>query len=91
MAGRREVLLRLYLVGTRVADRDRATRIAERLEARRRVLGRPGEWWVTYEAADVTEAMATCEAELSRLDPAWHQILDFAAVPAEARLGARPV
>lgn len=74
-------ILKLSLVGTGVADLERATLLADRLAARRLVTGEAPEWQVLYEAADTAEAMALCEAELGELDPRWLEILDFTALP----------
>jgi hypothetical protein len=45
---------------------------------------------VLYEAADISEAMALCAADLDDLDPGWAEILDFEAVPSLPRLGGVP-
>lgn len=77
----RSIVLRLHLVGTRVADRERAELIVDRLTTRRLVVVGTGEWRVTYEAADVSAAMRMCEADLEHLDQRWLEILDFMVVP----------
>lgn len=78
---KRSIVLRLQSVVTAAADRRRAGRIVDRLASRRLVIGAAGEWRVAYEAADVSEAMQMCEADLEDLDPRWLEILDFMAVP----------
>jgi hypothetical protein len=89
MAGRSHVLLRLYPVGPRVADRERAARIVERLASRRRVSEGMGEWRVLFDTGDVSEAMGACEADLAAVDPGWVEVLDFAAVAARPNLVRR--
>jgi hypothetical protein len=84
-----EVFLRLFLVAPRIADRERAEQIVERLSARRPVYGEAGEWRLAYEASGVSAAMAMCAAELTELDPRWLEILDFAVLPARLILHAR--
>jgi hypothetical protein len=86
MAGRSRVLLRIYLVGSRVADRRRAEQIVDGLASRRPVSGGAGEWRVVYDTEEVSEAMRICEADLAELDPSWLEILDFAALPTRPRL-----
>ena len=73
-------VIRLFLVGSRIADRERAELIVDRLAARRPVADGAGEWLVTYGTAGTSEAMRSCEADLTAIDPGWIEILDFAAV-----------
>jgi hypothetical protein len=81
MAARSQVLLRLFLVGPRAADRERADRIVDGLAERRPVSDGMGDWRVIYDSEEISEAMRMCEADLAELDPGWLEILDFAAVP----------
>jgi len=79
--GRSLVLLRIRLVGPRIADRERAESILGLLAARRPLEGGVGEWRVVYDTPEISEAMRMCEADLTELDPGWMAILDFEAVP----------
>jgi hypothetical protein len=74
-------VLRLYTVGARPAERERAALLVDRLSSRRKVSGDGPEWRVLYECRDVSEAMRLCAEDLSEIDPAWLEILDFEAVP----------
>jgi hypothetical protein len=74
-------VLRLYTMGARSADRERAALLVDRLASRRKVTGDGPEWSVLYEVLDVSEAMRLCAADLTEIDPAWIEILDFKAVP----------
>jgi hypothetical protein len=74
-------VIRLFLVGSRTADRERAELIVDRLAATRPITGGAEEWRVMYPVTDASEAMAMCEADLSGLEPAWLEILDFEALP----------
>lgn len=85
-----QIPLRLFPTSQRTAARERAARVVERLESHRPISAGDGEWQVLYEAADISEAMAMCAADLDDLDPGWEEILDFEAVPSFPRLGARP-
>jgi hypothetical protein len=76
----------LFLVGSRVADRERAELIVDRLAERRPVSGGVGEWRVVYPTGDTSEAMRMCEEDLNALDPSWLQVLDFRALPSHSLL-----
>ncbi|HEX4306434.1 MAG TPA: hypothetical protein VHZ54_10375 [Solirubrobacterales bacterium] len=73
--------LELTLVAGGIADRERATLLADRLGARRPLTGESPTWQVRYEGLGTTEAMALCEAELDELGPGWFEVLDFRALP----------
>jgi hypothetical protein len=90
MAGRSHVLLRIYLVGSKVADGRRAEQIVDGLASRRPVSGGAGEWRVVYETEEISEAMRICEADLTELDPGWLEILDFAALASRPILRVEP-
>jgi hypothetical protein len=81
-------VLRLYTVGTLSGDPDRAALLVDRLASRRQVSGDGPEWLVLYECRDVSGAMELCAAELTEIDPAWVEILDFSAVPSRPIRGA---
>jgi hypothetical protein len=74
-------VLRLFTVGARPADLERAALLVDRLASRRKVTGDGPEWRVLYECPGVSEAMRLCVADLTEIDPAWIEILDFTAVP----------
>ena len=74
-------VLEVSLVAGGVSDRERAELLVDRLAALRRVGGEGPRWAVVYPAADVTEAMALCETDLTQLDPTWFQILEIRALP----------
>jgi hypothetical protein len=76
-------VLRLYTVGARPADRERAALLVDRLASRRKVAGDGPEWRVRYECRDVSEAMRLCAADLTEIDPAWIEVLDFKALPSK--------
>jgi hypothetical protein len=76
-------VLRLYTVGARPADLQRAALLVDRLSSRRRVSGDGPEWRVSCECRDVSEAMRLCAEDLSEIDPAWIEILDFKALPSQ--------
>ena len=81
--------LRLYTVATHPADRERTALLVDRLSSRRSVSGDGPEWTVLYQCLDVSEAMRLCAADLSEIEPAWIEILDFKAVPSSPIRGAR--
>jgi hypothetical protein len=89
MAAGSLIPLRLYPTSYRAVPLERAARVVEGLESSRPISAGPGEWQVLYRAADISEAMAMCAADLDLLDPAWEEILDFEAVPSFPRLRAR--
>jgi hypothetical protein len=62
--------------------------IVDRLASLRPVSPGSEEWLVSYEARDVSAAMAACEEELNELDPAWVEVLDFRALPSRPIQGA---
>jgi hypothetical protein len=76
-------VLRLYTVGARPAERERAALLVDRLSSRRKLTGDGPEWRVLYECRDVSEAMRLCAEDLSEIDPAWIEILDFKALPSQ--------
>jgi hypothetical protein len=82
--------LRLYPTSTRSLARERAARVVEGLESSRPISAGQGEWQILYRAADISEAMAMCAADLDLLDPAWEEILDFEAISSFPRLAPRP-
>ncbi len=84
----RSRVLRLNLVGSRPADRERAALIVDRLASRRTVAGDEGQWEVIYETGDTAEAMRLCESDLGEIDPSWFRVLDFIALPSRANLDA---
>lgn len=80
MAGVAIVSLRLYPASPRAGALGRAADVIEELASRCRVSTTDGQWRVVYEAADVSEAMAMCAADLDGIDPGWMEFLDFEAL-----------
>jgi hypothetical protein len=82
-------VLRLFTVAARAGEREQAALVVDRLAARRRVTGDGPEWSVLYECRDTSEAMRRCAAELTEIDPAWIEVLDFEVLPSPQGRGAR--
>lgn len=88
------IALRVYPASPRAEAAGRAASILERLESHRPVSAVAGGWQVLYRAADISEAMAICAADLDDLDPGWMEILDFEALTPFPRSGhhlGRPI
>ena len=87
MARSASIALRIYPTSPRADDSERAARVVERLESQPPISAAGGGWQVLYRAADVSEAMAMCAADLDDLDPGWMEILDFEVVRSFPRPG----
>lgn len=83
------IALRLFPTSRDAPAREHAASVVEALESYRQVSAGEGEWQVLYRAADVSEAMAMCAADLDDTGPGWEEILDFEALPSVARHGGR--
>jgi hypothetical protein len=87
MAKSAPIALRIYPTSPRADAAERAARVVGRLESHRPTTAAAGGWQVLYRAADVSEAMAMCAADLDDLDPGWMEILDFEAFRSFPHLG----
>ncbi len=83
--------VRIFVVGARAGDRDRADQIIDALDDPRIVRGGEHEWRILFPGEDASEAMRRWERELAAVDPDWFRLLDFEiARPRDGTPGGSP-